>query len=299
MTERSGDGFDEASAPTGRDYSLVPAERDLTPAVVEEEPDYSSMTLDGLAAAAREAHSLAGASLVTALGHYIKMGDILIVAKTRVAEGEWATWLAEGPCISFSTARNMMRLAYLKDHLPPEAFRMTTNRAGRVVAPSAARALLYLRGLPGPDDVVDRVGLRFQRETPPAVQEEAKKLVRGGLTANAAADLLGIDQKTVRRITDSAYRKRQNERLAAGQRRRKAEAAALREKVRAEGRAARFAGADTATQEAWNLIRRALLAVQAAINGSTGDVARLRETMSHLYKAEEMLDASIKEARMD
>lgn len=307
MTERSGDGFssEPPAISTGSDYSLVPVERDLTPAVIEGEPDYSSMTLDALAEAAREEHRLyqvegakAEAHQANALGHHIRLGEVLIAAREKVEEGGWRSWLDSVALVSRTVATDAMLLAHNKRHLPAELLQPWTDAAGRITAPGVSRALLYVRsrGLPGP---YAPGGVAGRRKIAPEVQAEAKRLVKAGVTQSETAKLLGIGAVTVSRVVDPEVRKRHNANVVRRERQRRAEAAALREKQRSEERAARFASADTATQEAWSLVRKTLLAVQAAINGSAGDVVHLREAMSHLYKAEDALDASIKEARRD
>lgn len=251
--------------------------------------DLEGATLEQISEAARAEYAHACVDLASALWHYIRLGEILLVARRRMDGPQWKPWL-KTVGVTYDAAQRSMRLASYRDRLPAEITTAWRDLRGHIRPPSASRALAYLEGLSGVPPM---------RLAPAIRRAEGLRLFQEGMKQTAIADLMGVRKETVWRWVHPESRKRQQAASVRRARQRRQERAALQEKQRADERAARFASADTATQEAWNLVRRALAAAQAAINGKTGDVVRLREAMSHLYKAEDALDASIKDARRD
>ncbi len=70
-----------------------------------------NQSLKDLAAKISAEHKRAEKSAKNAIAHALKAGELLIVAKSKVAHGAWLPWLAEHCEVAERTARAYMRLA--------------------------------------------------------------------------------------------------------------------------------------------------------------------------------------------
>jgi len=83
-----------------------------------------------LAAEIQREHAAVGEAAARGLQHALAAGDGLLEAKTAVAHGEWASWLAANvPGLSARTAQLYMRLARNRDRLNPQRVAHLTLRA--------------------------------------------------------------------------------------------------------------------------------------------------------------------------
>lgn len=76
-----------------------------------ERSDELPNSLDGLAALATVEHEACETAVGDALGHAIRAGEALTVAKARVGHGKWLPWLKDHFPASVNTAGHYMRLA--------------------------------------------------------------------------------------------------------------------------------------------------------------------------------------------
>lgn len=259
----------------------------LEPIHTEHELDLATATLDELADAARRELSQTESHLVGALAHFIRYGEILLVARTLVPSGEWMRWCesianSSGRTYEYKTSVAAMRLAHYKDHLPAEAFETWIDDAGRLLNPSPHRALSYVRGLP----VINRKGVVGHGES---TRDEARRLRKAGLPYDEIGPMVGVSSTAVRMWCEPGAEAEYNKRRRAREREQRAAQRALRkEHERQErDRLARATGGEIA--DAYSLIRRALTAIDRA--GQAPDAIR------HLHKAEEAIVEAMREQR--
>lgn len=139
-------------------------------------------TLSDLATEANTEHEKVLAHAQRAVAHAVRCGEALLAARqiVRGSGGKWELWVAENLTVRESTVRAYMRLAAYKEVV-----------FGRAEAPDNVRAALgYLRGLPSIDGAVYR--------HPPELRVEARDLVQAGASKREAAQILGVDPKTIR-----------------------------------------------------------------------------------------------------
>lgn len=205
-------------------------------------------------------HEAALAAAYSSLMHAIRAGEALHAAREQVPRGEWETWIADNCPQVTRMARNYIRLAVYRNRIPEEI-------------EEASKALMYLRGLPATDGTGPAVH-------PPAVREEALRLVADGVSLREAGRMLGIGRNCVARWVREqtggpahGHTKRDRGVRAALLRRKLAEQA-LREKARdrAIRQAVRKAGA--ATAEAWAMAERMQNVLGQAHRESTDPEAR-------------------------
>lgn len=254
----------------------------------------SAMSTDELATLARHEYEQAAAQLAGALGHFIRLGEVLHVARLRVMDerGKWIEFLRSVGIEHQYTADRAIRLAVYRNHLPEAAFQVRRDAGGRVVNPSWNNALTYLRGLPA---VASKASPGYSDE----VRLEAARLRKTGLTYRQVSEALDVGQTTVRFWLDSDYRKRKAEANRRVKAKANREATQLRQlKVREERDAlARSTSSDLST--AYGNLRKALAALDRAISG-TADLAvagAARRSMGQMHSAENSLVEAMRAQR--
>lgn len=217
-------------------------------------------SLSELAEEIRREHRAFVAAGEAMLSHAICAGAALLQARARGVwrDSGWVNWLEDTVGIHQSTGANYMRFAHYAAEL----------RAAGIKSNGEAR--LYLRGLVGPTRSSGGKAL------PAEVQNEARRLVTAGLSARAAARLLGISDNAVLKYTNPAYAERERERNRVARDRRRVERdRARRRKIE---RAAKRAGG--ALAEAYAMAER----MQDVLGQAHGE-ATDREAREALSKA--------------
>lgn len=202
-------------------------------AIVEATP---VRTLAELADDANRSHETTIAAMVSAIAYAIQCGETLIAAREIVGKQSWREWMTDNLCFSYVVAGNYMRLAHYKDLLPPEAMEPYRLADGRMIQPSIARAVLYVKGLPPVHDSSNAViGVA------PEVAAEVIALSKNkDVSQREIARMLGISRWVVFTILHPGVRQTQ----AANQRRARArEKAREQARERATKRAVRQVGA--------------------------------------------------------
>jgi hypothetical protein len=252
-----------------------------------------AMTLDDLAAEARVEYAHTSAHLTGALAHFIRLGEILHVARQRVEPGTWIVWLRSVGIDNHFTADRAIRLAVYRDHLPPEALQVRRDGAGRVRNPSWNNALTYLRGLPP-------VGPKGNRGYDETIKREAARLRKKGLSYRQISEALNVGETTVRSWLDTDFRRRKK--LANKRARDKItkDATAARRARRREERDGLAREASTELADAYGNLRKALAALDRAIGASTdvSVVGAARRSMGQMHSAENSLIEAIRAERV-
>lgn len=243
-------------------------------------------TLDELALSARTEYQAAAEHLAGALSHFIRFGEVLLEARSRLDEaGEgWLKWLKSIGINHQFTADRAMRLAFYKDRLPSEAFQVRRDASGRVLNPSWNNALQYVSGLPP-------IRNKGQIGYPESTRQEAHRLHAEGLTAKEIGAILNVGASTVRYwvLPGEEQRVRENRRRYKAKNLRIATAA--RKQMRREERdlIAKSVGGELAV--AYGHLRSCLAALDRSVaNCDDITVAGVaRRTISQLHGAENSL----------
>ena len=72
---------------------------------------YSSLELSDLLGAINAEHGRATRSARTTIDHATRCGEMLLAAKSKVAHGQWESWLEENTGVSLRSSQRYMRLA--------------------------------------------------------------------------------------------------------------------------------------------------------------------------------------------
>ena len=295
MTERTGDEFGVGEPPpfhAGSDHSLVAPVSDES--AVEDEPDYSSMTLDGLADAARAERRNIDLSVNVALSCHLRLGRICAEARRRCAlRGEWTSWIASaGLAGGPSSIRRLVRLGLHADRLPAEAWEPFRDDLGRLRNPSFARiAEKYLPGLPE--------GAPRPAAYPDELKRRVKEMRAEGVSVREIAEATGCSTEAVKCWTTPGHAEAGLRRQREARRIRARERAALHEKEKRE-EALRLAkkNAGSALSDAYGDIRKTLAHVAKALADSTGAQAALVDAaLSACQRAEEAITAALSHVR--
>lgn len=258
-------------------------------------------TLEELAALAVREHSCVHESLSAAVSHAVACGEAILEAYRRIDEAntlKWEDWASENLPFGQHQASNYMRLAFYKDRLPAEIFApfrhsaSLHNPAGGARMPSVNRALHYVRGLPPIFDSTRKARL------PNEVRSEVKRLARQGLTQRDIANMMGISNAAVHRISNPSAHKRY---LKQSSERRRLLAAAKRalreqEKRNIRDREAREVGG--ALAETYALVRKASQKADHALMQAANADARaaLKEAANRLFQAEDAIAKALRAA---
>lgn len=212
----------------------------------------------------REQHAQISRAMGEAVRHAITCGEVLIEARLQIRHGEWAKWFAANCPMPYYTAVFYMRLARNKD------------------AVEHARTLREARQL--------TVGLdrpAYVPEARHALAEEARALAANGTSSREIAELLKVNQKTVRRWVDPEVGRKQLAAQRERTRRWKEAQKALREKELRQNLAARMQQAGGGVSELYEDIRKLTAkADRVAHDASTKEIrAGVNAALAHLYKA--------------
>lgn len=248
--------------------------------------DLTTMTLDELGEEVMQQRHAAEVSLATALGHFVRIGVVLLHARERVPDEEWDSW-CELHGMSKTSSNRAMRLAYYRDELPPEAWQPSVNRAGRLVNPTATRAEVYLRGLPP----VRPKGFRYEQ----GVVDEARRLKAAGVPQVDICELLGLSAATVsvmvRPGAQAEYARKHRRRYAARRLTEREAARALAEKREREERDRLAKATGGELSKSYGLIRQALAALDKVATEPSVEATR------HLHRAEESVVEAMRAER--
>lgn len=224
-------------------------------------------TLGELAATAEREHALvmqAGQSMVL---HAIAAGEALLAAREQVPLGEWEAWVKANSGLGVGNANIYMRIARHQERV----------RESGVLSINAARRLLR----------------KTEREqTHPELAAEAKRLKGEGVPQSEIADIIGVSREQVTYwVNPASYRKR----LASVQKAKRRRAQQRKALERQERDAAmRKAGGSVA--ESYSHLRRALQALERAIEQEDNKDARreMHEAMNRLHLGEDYLVKAVR-----
>src|SRR5207248_10165394 len=100
------------------------------------------IALSDLAKRINAEHQAAERAYQTAIGHALKCGDALIVAKSRLPHGEWMRWLNEScPAISDWTARVYMQVARHREEIEAKLAGSANLRIERAIELTAPKSV--------------------------------------------------------------------------------------------------------------------------------------------------------------
>jgi DNA-binding transcriptional MerR regulator len=251
-------------------------------------------TLDELAITARQERDLAALDLVGALGHTIRLGEVLVVIRQRFPQGGWIQWVESNLEISRKTAQGAMRLAVYQEHLPPEAMGTWTGARGELRSPSIRHALTILSGLP---DVFQRGGQNaYDHET----RDEAKRLRGRGLSYTEIAELLNVNRSTIRIWCDASDARRIQKAKEQRKKQLRAQRRALQDQQRRQDAANHAREVGGALADAYARVRRLSLDLDSALSGAPDPVrASLRDALSLCHRCEDQITAALKTTRMN
>lgn len=223
-----------------------------------------SRTLEELAAAVRTEHAAAVEAGGTMVERAIRAGDALRAAKEQVERGGWERWLtAEFPELHPKTLRLYMRLSKYQVRV----------RAARPSTVTQAHRLLLGEAVKPADA---------------EMREEAKRLIKGGMSQRAAARELGLSQDALRTLVDPRHVERRRAR-------RRAESREARRVRLQKERATEAAKVGGGLAEAYSLVRKAAQALERAAAETNGDAHQaVRSAQSRLYSVEDHIAKAVR-----
>lgn len=154
----------------------------------------ATRTLDALAISIRDEIEQAEADFLSAVGHAIRAGELLIEAKGQVKHGEWLPWLEANFTGSTRSAQGYMRLAENAEDAQRVAHLGIKGALKQITAPKETPATL---DAPSSTDDIQSLA-QFWRDHPPRTIEEALERERWAESGGMRASLRDQSEAHVR-----------------------------------------------------------------------------------------------------